>query len=94
MTEHDFREQMIANVATLTEAVDTLKDSVKEMASELREDDIKGRTCRQEVDKSITQVRVDLEGKINGVKVRAATIGGGLGAAGIAVGALLVIFVK
>lgn len=94
MTEHDFREQMIANVATLTEAVDTLKDSVKAMASKLYEDDAKGHTCRQEVDASITQLRIELEGKINGVKVRAATIGGGLGAAGIVVGLLTAIFLK
>lgn len=94
MTEHDFREQMIANVATLTEAVDTLKDSVKAMASELHEDDAKGHICRQEVDASITQLRIELEGRINSVKVRAATIGGGLGVSGIVVGLLIAVFLK
>jgi hypothetical protein len=89
MTEHDFREQMIANVATLTEAVGTLKTAVQQMATELRDDDVKGRTCRKEVDDSITAVRIDLESKINSIKNRAAYIGGALGMAGIVAGVLL-----
>ncbi|MFA5387932.1 MAG: hypothetical protein WC322_06145 [Candidatus Paceibacterota bacterium] len=89
MTEPDFREQMIANVATLTEAVDTLKDSVKEMAGELREDDNKGRLCRAEVDKIISDMRIDLEAKINDVKNRSAYISGALGLVGVLVGVLL-----
>jgi hypothetical protein len=94
MTEQSFREQTIANLATLTEAVDNLKEAVSAMATAVRDDDLAGRKCRAEVDSSITSVRVDLERKIAALGNRAAYVAGATGVAGVAVGAIVTILVK
>lgn len=94
MTEQSFREQTIANLATLTEAVDNLKEAVASMAVAVRDDDLAGRKCRAEVDASITTVRVDLEQKIAALGNRAAYVAGATGVIGVAVGAIVTILVK
>ena len=94
MTERDFREATIANLATLTEAVSALKEAVSTMADEMKADDLTSRRCRAEVDASITNVRIDLERQIAGLGNRAAAVAGSLGAVGVAVGVIVTLIIK
>lgn len=89
VTEQDFREQTVAKLATLTEAVDGLKGGVADLRDAIEKADLKGYKCRAEVDAAITQVRLDLEQKVGAMKSRYAYISGSLGLIGVMLAILL-----